>query len=376
MFITTASVAGAAAFFSVYGLSHTFTAAFWSVVFMGGALEAGKLMTASYLYRFSNSISTATKILGTIFVFCLMVLTSLGIYGYLANAYQSGSTDMKHIDSSIMLKREEQVSLQKRKTDIDSQIAQVNVKDVRGKQRLMKQFAPEVETINARLIAITSELQKDTDKQITTDSHVGPIVFVARIIGIQPDQAINFLILLIIFAFDPLAIFLTIATNNAVSNRSKQTKQLLEQQEESNVGTTVPPATEILDLVATLEKDPNSKSDMDNAHKWVTENVEYLPKLHGSATKHDSEDKYEDRLFSLQPMSEEDTYPQQYTELSLVPIEHSEYEAPVPTTGNLVEGQTEIVNEVGNQKLPTNDMVQKFYQRQQLIKNIRSGNLN
>lgn len=174
-------------------------------------------MLASYLYRFKDAITYKTKALGYVFVVVLMLITSLGIYGYLAEAYQAGSTDMKQVNASMDLKKQEQATLQKRKGEIDAQIAQVPVKDVRGKQRLMKQFGPEVNTINTRLIALTSEVQVEAQKQITTDSHVGPIVFVAKIVGIEPDNAISLLILAIVFAFDPLAIYLTIACNTAIA---------------------------------------------------------------------------------------------------------------------------------------------------------------
>lgn len=226
MFITTSCVAGAAAFFSVYGLAHTFQATFWSVVIMGGSLEAGKLMITSYLYRFRDNLTVGKKAMGIFFVFGLMMVTSLGIYGYLADSYQSGSTGMKQIGASVELKREEQTNLQKRKSEIDSQIARVPDKDTKGKQRLITQFGPEVNTINQRLIAITAELQTDAQKQITTDSHVGPIVFIAKIVGLEPDRAMSYFILIIVFLFDPVAIYLTVATNEAMEKYKRKEKSV------------------------------------------------------------------------------------------------------------------------------------------------------
>lgn len=226
MVLTTTCVAGAAAFFSVYGLAHTFQAAFWSVVFMGGSLEAGKLMITSYLYRFRDTMTWGRKALGIFFVFGLMLVTSLGIYGYLADAYQAGSTDKKQIDASVVLKREEQTNLQKRKAEIDMQIASVPAKDTRGKQRLITQFGPEVNTINKRLIDLTAEIQQAAQTQITTDSHVGPIVFIAKIVGLDPDAAMSYFILVIIFLFDPVAIYLTVATNEAIAKYKRKEKPL------------------------------------------------------------------------------------------------------------------------------------------------------
>lgn len=216
MFLTTSAIAGAAAFFSVYGLAHTFSASFWSVAFMGASLEAGKLMTASFLYRFRDKVNLTFKIPAYAFVFALMLLTSVGIYGYLSEAYQADTVAMKQVGSSLELKKEEQANLQKRKTEIDTQISQLPTNDSRGRQRLMKQFGPEVQRINDRLTAVTAEIQAETQKQIQTDSHVGPIVYIAKMVGLDADHATSILILLIIFAFDPLAILLTIATNIAI----------------------------------------------------------------------------------------------------------------------------------------------------------------
>ena len=67
--IVAACVAGSAAFFSVYGLGHAFAGAFWTVVFMGGSLEAGKLMTASFLYRYGAHIGWRMKIPAYAFVY-------------------------------------------------------------------------------------------------------------------------------------------------------------------------------------------------------------------------------------------------------------------------------------------------------------------
>lgn len=380
MFITTACVAGAAAFFSVYGLAHTFPAAHWSVVFMGGSLEAGKLMTASYLYRFSDSISRVTRWLGFVFVFCLMMLTSLGIYGYLAEAYQSGSTDMKQVNASMVLKKEEQVTLQKRKSDIDGQIAQVAIKDVRGKQRLMTQFGPEVSTINKRLIALTAELQQEAQKQISTDSHVGPIIFVARIIGIEPDNAISLLILLIIFSFDPLAIFLTIATNNAVrlyQNKRKPKTIAIESLEITSppvsllqpVAVVTEPVPEV--LVPIVEPEP--------VRELISEwEPVVLEEIIGPVTEPVVEIVPEPELSSIEvkPISLAN---ENLDDLDMLPDEAPLW-AEEPVIEQINEIYTESATKAEEEKTPvdkeTVDMVERFYARQQLIKNVRNGSLN
>ena len=88
IFATTA-IATAAAFFSVYGLAFTFSGTFWSVVVMGASLELGKLVAASYLYRYWEKTNKILKWYLISGIAALMVLTSTGIFGYLSAGYQT-----------------------------------------------------------------------------------------------------------------------------------------------------------------------------------------------------------------------------------------------------------------------------------------------
>lgn len=368
MFLTTTCVAGAAAFFSVYGLAHTFTAAFWSVVFMGGALEAGKLMITSYLYRFNDTLSFGRKWLGTLFVFGLMLITSLGIYGYLADAYQAGSTDMKQINATLELKKTEQADLQKRKTDIDGQIALIPAKDVRGKQRLMTQYGPEINTINKRLIEITAELQADTQKQITTDSHVGPIIFIAKIVGLEPDRAMSYFILFIIFMFDPVAIYLTVATNEAMAKYKARTK-------ESNID---PEPTYVTVIQAETEarvQATQAESDV------VVDDIVLEP------------DVVEVDNIILEPdvvVPDDILLEPEVARVAPDPVPLQEVFSAHPSTDvtpedevdDPVESLREIYDEVLSKehKTPVDieavQKIERFFARQELVKNVRTGNIN
>ena len=86
-------IAGSAAAFSVYGLAKLFSGAFISVVIMASALELGKLVTASFLYRYWNMINWFQKVYMTIATIVLIFITSAGIFGYLSNAYQGATLE-------------------------------------------------------------------------------------------------------------------------------------------------------------------------------------------------------------------------------------------------------------------------------------------
>ena len=89
-------IAGSAAFFSVFGLSKLFSGAALSVVVMAGSLEFGKIVAASFLYRYWNDINKLLKIYMTTGVVTLVLITSAGIFGYLSNAYQGATIQFEN----------------------------------------------------------------------------------------------------------------------------------------------------------------------------------------------------------------------------------------------------------------------------------------
>lgn len=85
--ITALAIAGVAAWFSIAGLMAIFSAAAMPIAIMAGTLEVGKLLTASWLYRYWNETGVLLKTYLSIAVFVLMIITSMGIFGYLSKAH-------------------------------------------------------------------------------------------------------------------------------------------------------------------------------------------------------------------------------------------------------------------------------------------------
>jgi Mg2+/citrate symporter len=92
---------------------------------------------------------------------------------------------------------------------------------VTARIKLQKEFAPELDKINARIPTITEDIQELTRQVINTRVHVGPIIFIAQSLGKDVNDATKYMILLIIFAFDPLAVMLTIGVNIALVDRKR-----------------------------------------------------------------------------------------------------------------------------------------------------------
>lgn len=221
MSLVTTAIAGSAGFFSIYGLAQIFSGTFWAVVVMGISLEAGKLMTASFLYRYWNTINIALKSYMCVAVLILMAITSVGVFGFLSKAYQTDSLPMKEMEVRIASLEQEKTRISLRKTDMDTQLSKVDPSDGRGRLRLQKEFAYERETINQRLPVVEKELSTLKEKLLTTQLHVGPITYIAAAFGQRVDDSIKYMILLLIIAFDPLAIAMTLGINIAIREHVK-----------------------------------------------------------------------------------------------------------------------------------------------------------
>lgn len=234
---TALTIAGSAAFFSIYGLAQIFTGAFLPVVIMASSLEAGKLIAASYIYRYWKKISWWMKLYLISAVFVLMIITSAGIFGFLSAAYQQDTLPLKQNEQQIALldtEREEILNLKEerlnRKKQIDKDIASLPNNYITARQRLMKSYGPELEQLKKDIADYTKRLkeiikEKQERKSTTLEQrvHTGPIIFIAKeLFHDDIDKATKWLIFILIFAFDPLAVALTIATNQAFIDRKHE----------------------------------------------------------------------------------------------------------------------------------------------------------
>ena len=245
------SVSASAAFYSVTGLSKLFAGASTEVFIMAASLEVSKLVIASLLYQYRKTIPRLLKYYLTIACVVLILITSAGIYGFLSAAYQETAALAGSIDSQIALietKRdnvkeqlavytEEKESINNAVADLRSGLSN-NVIQYKDKETgeiitttssstrraLEKQLDQAIERqteINTRVDNLNQQLfdyeteivETRTNSEI--GSELGPLKYLANLTGVGMDQIINYLLLIIIFVFDPLAIALVVAANYA-----------------------------------------------------------------------------------------------------------------------------------------------------------------
>jgi len=234
--LTTLSIAGSAAFFSVYGLAQIFSGSFWPVVIMATSLETGKLVAASYTYRYWFQISTFLRTYLIVAILVLMAITSAGIFGFLSAAHQQDVLPQRLNEQRITLLHTETEQLEQLKTErldrkrqIDADVAGLPNNFVKGRQRLIETYKPELEQLERDIAQYTEQIRSNSieisklkNVVLMGETEIGPIIFIAKVFSADTDNATKWLILIIIFVFDPLAVALTLGTNIALSNRLQQ----------------------------------------------------------------------------------------------------------------------------------------------------------
>ena len=221
-------IAGSAAAFSVYGLAKLFSGAFLSVVVMASSLELGKLVAASFLYRYWKVINWFQKVYMTFAVLVLIFITSAGIFGYLSNAYQGAtlefekqSTELLTIEERIEQLEEDKVFL---KEELEVAISELPDNYITAKRKLREDYNPQILQINNELLEY-KKTRADLEIQlVSTGVDVGPAIYLARTFGTDIDTVVKFFIFILIFVFDPLAVMLVIAYNQALLERKPKEK--------------------------------------------------------------------------------------------------------------------------------------------------------
>ena len=215
-------IAGSAAAFSVFGLSNLFAGAALSVIIMAGSLEFGKLVAASFLYRYWNDINRLLKVYMTIGVITLVLITSAGIFGYLSNAYQGATVNFEKQSTSLLYKEDRLEQLEEDKIylkeELEESIASLPENYITAKRKLREEYNPKVLDINDQILKIKQEIGDLKISLVETGVDVGPAIYLARIFNTDIDTVVKFFIFILIFVFDPMAIALVLAYNRTLQD--------------------------------------------------------------------------------------------------------------------------------------------------------------
>jgi hypothetical protein len=243
------AIAGCAALFSVTGIGTLFAGAAASAMVMASALELGKLVGISFLYRYWSEIPKALKSYMAVASVVLILITSAGIYGYLSSAYAKVAAEPLKMNADIQIYNSQAQTLDeeiKRKTarldqiialrgQQENRIDNLISKSTTGSNTAIRSAQNSLAELNRTATTLQREInqtsaQRDSLKarsltkevEINTNSDIGTFVYISNAIGVELDTVVKWFILIIVLVFDPLSICLVLAYNFLIKREQKE----------------------------------------------------------------------------------------------------------------------------------------------------------
>jgi hypothetical protein len=261
------SVSLSAAFYSVSGLSKLFAGASLEVIIMAGSLEVAKLVIASLLYQYWDTLNKYLRTYLTVATVVLILITSMGIYGFLSAAYQDTyrqltvkenqtafleqkklfyendvnryDEELKRISSNITtLSNARSQSIQVRDTSVAGGVrTTISTSELRMAAKRIEVEEENRKNVQRKREVVADSLQNyqlailELDNNTEVAGELGPLQYLSGLTGTPMDKIINILLLIIIFVFDPLAIALVVAANFAF-DKARPKKNLYDEVED------------------------------------------------------------------------------------------------------------------------------------------------
>jgi len=266
-------VAGCGAFFSVKGIGLLFSGSFWATICMASSLEFGKIMATSFLYRYWYKINKLLKVYLISAILILMGITSLGIFGFLSQAFYSTKSNLDAIESEVGLLQVKKQSLKNQITENneriksltetrknqennltkildqsttatitksggffgnDTQEKVIDKKSVELKSKTLDTMQVNISGLESNIEKINSingNLNSDINNidsslinlnKLVTKSDIGTYKFIAEAFNLKIETVVKYFILFIVIVFDPLAVSLVLAYNIANNKNSEE----------------------------------------------------------------------------------------------------------------------------------------------------------
>jgi len=235
-----------AAYYSIVGLAMIFASAVIPVIIMASALEAGKVVSASWLYRNWGTAPRFIKYYLTVAVVVLMFITSMGIFGFLSKAHLDQSvisgdsvTKLAVYDERIRTSKDNIEVSRKALKQMDDAVDQVMGRSSdekgadkavairRGQQKERQRIQSEIQAEQKTISELNNERAPIAAEVRKVEAEVGPIKYIAALMyGDNPDQnilekAVRSVIIILVLVFDPLAIMLLLAANHSLYRKEE-----------------------------------------------------------------------------------------------------------------------------------------------------------
>ena len=263
------TISAVAAFYSIAGLTAIFAAAFWPIVIMGGVLELGKVVTTVWLHKYWDRAALQFKLYLVPAIAILMLITSMGIFGFLSKAHLDQavpagdiSSQVQIFDDKIKTERDNIEAARKALKQMDSQVdaklartdddkgaeRAVQIRRSQSKERTTLQN--EIATAQKKISQLQEQRAPIASQARKVEAEVGPIKYIAALIyGDNPDaglleKAVRWVIILIVLVFDPLALVLILAADQTFEWHRPRKRLPIDQEQHPGWKQTWIPTTE------------------------------------------------------------------------------------------------------------------------------------
>ena len=235
------SISAVAAYYSIIGLVAIFSSAVLPVAIMGVVLEAGKLITASWLYQNWKRTNFVIKTYLTFAVVVLMFITSMGIFGFLSKAHidqtltsDTSNIEIERIESLITIENRRIENAQKNLDNLERLVENLSAEDAAYTRRIQRRERSAIdETIKEASQKISNykeEIIPYKKEAVKLEAEVGPIKYISELIYDNSnsellEDAVRVVIIILVFVFDPLAVVLLIAANMSFQQEKLRRKR-------------------------------------------------------------------------------------------------------------------------------------------------------
>ena len=238
LFVVAIALSAVSAYYSILGLALIFSASYWSVVILASILEVSKLVLASWLYRNWDKVNFLIKSYLTSAVIILMVITSVGTFGFLSQAHSQQDVLSAQTQVQLAHTQAQIESHQQQISNLDQSLAQLNrtidiqlnANRAQGAQNTRRvqqaervQLQQNRDQVQTELEQLNAQKLRLTELQIGQEAKLGPIRYVMALVNpdADPTQAVKWLILVLVMVCDPLAVLMVMAS----STHRKQSEQ-------------------------------------------------------------------------------------------------------------------------------------------------------
>jgi hypothetical protein len=230
-----------AAVYSILGLTAIFAAAFWPIVIMGGSLEVGKIVATLWLHKYWDRAELQYKAYLCLAVAILMMLTSMGVFGFLSKAHGDQSLVAGDVGAKIAV-YDEKIKIEKDNIDanrralqqMDAAVDQVMGRSTdekgadkavairRSQAKERSRLLAEITDSQKKVTALNEQRAPIAAENRKVEAEVGPVKYIAALIyGDNPDanvleKSVRWVIILIVVVFDPLALTLLLAATKSI----------------------------------------------------------------------------------------------------------------------------------------------------------------